>query len=543
MNLIDRKQSIAFIGGRVHTNTSIEIMATAVLIEDGYISAVGHDAEISAQASKAGINIQDLQGAVVTPGLYDSHAHPHWAVKLTSGIDLGGIKTLEELREVLSIEESKLGDGEWLIGWNLEFAVFDGLEIHADLIEESVAGRPTAIMFYDLHTGFGTRAALEAAGIIEPRKFSDRSEIVMGKDGMPTGELSEPSAYNLLFEAAPSRDRNEEREKLKQMFSRFAEVGLTGCAIMDGKPETISLVAELEEREELDLRLTIHQWHAVGDDDATVGLRIAEKDNHGKLWRADAIKLFSDGVIDTGTALLHTPDSCGHSTKGFWLDWRRFKEVVQKYHDAGMLVATHAVGDAAVFEVAKVYKSLTDRPGLPFHSIEHLEVLTDADIEQLRDTKITASMQPLHMQWRSADNDDSWSSRLGPKRWNNGYRVRDILDAGIRLVLGSDWPVAQYDPRIGMAWARGRKAPGLSAAPVFEAAQQLSGREALLAYTLWPAQARGNDNQGKIEAGCVGDLTVWASDPVTASPDELINIPILMTILGGRITHELKNFN
>lgn len=355
--------------------------------------------------------------------------------------------------------------------------------------------------------------------------------------GAPTGELREPSAYQLVFEAAPAPSHEEDRDRLRDMFRRLAAVGLTGGAIMDGKDATVDLLAELEDRGELDHRVTVHHWHAVGDTDDDVARVIANRDRRGRLWQTGAIKLFSDGVIDTGTAWLHQPDSCGDGRAAFWPSWERYGEVVRAYHDAGFLIATHAVGDYAVSRVLDVYATLPERSGLPFHSIEHLEVLSDADVSQLHGSGVTASMQPLHMQWRAADKSDNWTVRLGPDRDETGYRVRDVLDAGVTLTLGSDWPVAQYDPRLGMAWARGRHTPGDPSAHVFEPSQRLSGEEALLAYTLWPAQARGHDDRGLLAVGAVGDLTVWAADPVDASPDELPEIPIALTVVDGRVVH------
>ena len=328
------------------------------------------------------------------------------------------------------------------------------------------------------------------------------------------------------------------------MLRSLAAAGLTGGAIMDGKPGTAELLAELEELGELDQRLTVHRWHAVGDTDEDVAAIIAAKAERGRLWQGGAIKLFSDGVIDTGTAWLHETDTCGDGSVAFWPSWERFGEVVRAYHEAGLLIATHAVGDFAVSRVLDVYATLPERPGLPAHSIEHLEVLSDADLEQLRSfggpssSRVTASMQPLHMQWREADESDNWAKRLGA-RAATGYRVRDVIDAGVTVTLGSDWPVAQYDPRLGMAWARGRHTPGDATAHVFEPDQCLTAEEALFAYTLWPALARGFSDRGVLEVGAVADLTVWGSDPVDASVDELPEIPFTLTVVDGRVVHSL----
>lgn len=529
--------SLALIGGRLRTNTDGRADATALLALDGVITLVGTDAEVIAAAHEAGVEVRDVAGATITPGLFDSHTHPHWAADVTAGVDLGGRGTLDEIREALAAEHARLPEGAWLRGWNLEYEPFEHSGMRGDLLESAAPGRPVALICYDLHTGLGTAPALAAAGITGPREFADASEIVVDERGVPTGELREPSAYGLLFDAAPKPSHDDERDALRDMFRRLAAVGLTGGAIMDGKPHTVELLEELESRGELDHRLTVHQWHAVGDDDNVVRARIAERDRCGRLWQGGAIKLFSDGVIDTGTAWLHTTDTCGDGRAAFWPDWSRYAEVVRKYHDAGMLIATHAVGDYAVSRVLEVYAELPVREGQPAHSIEHLEVLSDADIETLRGANVTASMQPLHMQWRAADLSDNWAVRLGEQRSATGYRVRSVLDAGVRVTLGSDWPVAQYDPRIGMAWARGRHTPGQPHSHVFEPEQCLTGEEALLAYTLWPALARGHKDRGILAEGAVADLTVWSADPVLVSPDDLINVPIVLTVVDGRVVN------
>lgn len=533
---------LALIGARLRSCSDSdpggEEGASAILVIDGRIAKIGGDEEIRGEAAILGLPIRDLGGATVTPGLFDSHTHPNWAAEVTAGVDLGGLETLDDIRSALAAEHARLPEGAWLRGWNLEYEPFERTGMLGGLLEDAAPGRPIALICYDLHTALGTGPALAAAGIDGPRRFDDTSEIVVDDRGVPTGELREPSAYKLLFAAAPARSQIERREALRDMFRRLVASGLTGGAIMDGDEHTVQLLSELEERGELDHRVTVHHWHGVGDDDEDVARVIARKDRRGRLWQTGAIKLFSDGVIDTGTAWLHEADAQGSGSAAFWPSWERFEKVVRAYHDAGMLIATHAVGDHAVARVLEVYATLPTRPGLPSHTIEHLEVLSDADLERLRGSGITASMQPLHMQWRRADLGDNWAARLGSERAATGFRVGDVMRAGVALVLGSDWPVAQYDPRIGMAWARGRHAPGDPSAHVFEPEQRLSAEEALLAYTRWPARARGHADRGALEVGFHADLTVWASDPVEASVDELPDLPVLMTVVEGRVVFE-----
>ncbi|MBC9937589.1 MULTISPECIES: amidohydrolase [unclassified Leucobacter] len=530
-----RGGDLAIVGARLRTNTADHGDATAILAVDGRIRLVGSDAEVREAAETAGIEVRDLAGATVTPGLFDGHTHPVWAAEVTAGVNLGGLETVAEICAALAAEAERVPADRWVRGWNLEYEPFEETGMLASLIEEAVGGRPTALMCYDMHTALVTRAALEAAGVTGAQHFEDASEIVVDADGVPTGELREPSAYQFVLAAAPVLSAEETLEANREMLERLAAVGLTGGAIMDGNAGTIEVLAELEARGQLIQRFTVHHWHTVDTDDAEVARIIAGKDRRGRLWQAGAIKLFSDGVVDTGTAWLHTVDACGDGRAGFWPDWNRYVEVVQDYHDAGMLIATHAVGDYAVSQVLDVYAALPQRDGLPFHSIEHLEVLADSDLEQLKGSGVTASMQPLHMQWRAADGSDNWTVRLGEGRDATGYRARSVLDVGATLVLGSDWPVAQYDPRLGMAWARGRHTPGDPNARVFEPGERLSGEEALLAYTLWPAEARGHLDRGALAPGMVADFTVWAQDPVLTDADALPDLAIVATIVDGKV--------
>lgn len=530
-------RSFALTNVKLITNTREHEGATALLVVDGRITALGSDDEVQSLAATAQVAVRDGKGATVTPGLFDSHTHPHWAAEVTRGVDLGGCGTIGELQERVAAYAATLTADEWVLAWNLEFEPFEGVGVLGSHFDEAVAGRPFAAMFYDLHSGLVNARALAETGVTEAPTFDDLSEVVVDAAGVLTGELREPSAYKLVFDRIPPLSHDAERDALRDQFRMLAEVGLTGGAIMDGRPRTVDLIEELESRGELDQRVVVHHWHAVGDDDARVAEVIAAKDRAGELWQTGAIKLFSDGVIDTGTAWLHEPDACGDGKEAFWPDWNRYREVVRAYHDAGMLIATHAVGDYAVNRVLEVYEGLPEREGLPSHSIEHLEVLSDADIERITGSGVTASMQPLHMQWREGDDSDNWATRLG-ERAATGYRVRDVLNTGARVTLGSDWPVAQYDPRIGMAWARGRHTPGVAGAPVFEPEQQLTGEEALLAYTLWPAQARGWSDRGALSVGAVADITVWGENPVAVSPDELVGVDIVATVVDGRFVHD-----
>jgi predicted amidohydrolase YtcJ len=152
------------------------------------------------------------------------------------------------------------------------------------------------------------------------------------------------------------------------------------------------------------------------------------------------------------------------------------------------------------------------RAGGRGHRLEHLETLPDDLVRAVARSGYTASMQPVHLNAIGPN----WNERLGPERAARAFRMRDLLDAGAPLTLGSDWPVGDADPRLGMIAAR---------------RHGLAGEEALAGYTLAPARAVG-DAGGRIRVGLRADLTGMAEDPVHA-PDA----PVWLTVVAGRVVH------
>ena len=509
---------------------------TAVAVTGGRISAVADDADVLALAGPD-TRLIDAAGAALVPGLIDSHMHPIWGIELTRGVDLYGLD-FEGVRSALAREAEQLPEDAWVCGWNLDHNVFDSA-LRGDLFDDVLGGRPLAVVLYDLHTALGNPAALAAAGITGEETFDDASLVVIDEFGVPTGELREIPAYLLLLDAVPPIPQDEYIARLRALFATLNSAGITSAVVMDGRDKHLDLLAEMEKAGDLTVQLHIAMWHQPGDGDDRVAQIVSQLGRSGRGWRVQLIKMFLDGVIESGTAWLNEPDTCGTGTHSFWKDLDRYEEVTGKYIDAGYQIATHSVGDAGVGQILSAYKRVgtESASGAP-NRIEHLEVLTDADISQLAETGVVASMQPLHMQWRAGDGSDAWASRLGPHRSRHGaFRVKDVLEAGGRAALGSDWPVAQYDPRLGMAWARLRRTPGSPGAPVFEPDQRLSGYEALLGYTRWAAEALGRDDLGVIRTGAAANLVLFAEDPAETDGDALPHLPVLLTMVDGKPVH------
>lgn len=510
----------------------------SIAIAEGRILAVGEAEDIAEAFRGAGTRIDDARGTTVTPGLIDAHLHPIQGVEIVQGIDLGGITDLGRVLELLRAEAARVRrdtvDG-WVRAWNLDYAVFDETGIAAAAIDDALEGVPALLLFFDVHTSLASSEALSRAGITGARSFDDASEIVVDASGAPTGELREESAWGLVTRIIPQPSREETLDTARGILARMRRCGLTGGTIMDGSTETLDLLEALEQSgsglpvrivSAVDLKPT-----ADADERAQI---IAQLHRGGERWRGGSIKLYADGVIDTGTGWLYEPDTHGEGLNPFWVDQAAFLQTVREFTDAGFQIATHAIGDRAVGETISAYETVGCRAaGRPVHRIEHLECLDPRDVARLGATGITASMQLQHMQWRTPDGSDAWAERLGPRRAAQAWSAGSVLRAGAPLALGSDWPIADLDARKGMAWAVLRRAPGDRDGFIFEPGERLTSAQAVHGYTRAAAIAQGDDDLGVIRPGARADLAVWAEDPTRVDGDDLADLPALATYLDG----------
>ena len=535
-----RTADIIIEGARVRTMLPGEPDGSvrSIAIAGGRILGIGAADDVREAFRGTATRIDDAAGRTVTPGLIDAHLHPIQGVDIVQGVDLGGLTDLRIVLDRLREEAARVRRdtvGGWVRAWNLDYAAFEGARIAAATIDEALGDVPALLYFFDVHTALVNTAGLAAAGITGARTFDDTSEIVVDADGRPTGELREESAYADVLAVIPKLGREETLDTARRTLALMRRSGLTGGAIMDGNTGTLDLLEALDATGSgLPVRIVSAVDVKPAADAGERARLMAQRDRGGDRWRGGMIKLYADGVIDSGTGWLYEPDTHGEGTTPFWADHDAFVRTVAEFTAAGFQIATHAIGDRAVGETISAYEAAGLRAaGRPAHRIEHLECLDPRDIARLAATGVTASMQLMHMQWRIPDGSDAWSERLGPERAKQAWNAGSVLRAGAPLALGSDWPIAELDARVGLAWAMLRRTPGDRDAHVYEPEERLTALEALHGYTRGAALAQGDDDLGVIREGAHADLAVWEEDPALVSGDEILHLPVTTTYLAG----------
>ncbi|MGX6446478.1 amidohydrolase [Patulibacter sp. S7RM1-6] len=526
---------LALVGAAVRTLDPDRPDATALAVRDGRIVAVGSETDVRGACDHR-TEVIDLDGAAVVPGLIDAHTHPFMGALEARGVDLMDARTLDDVRRLVRAERERRADGEWVLGYGLDYNAFEATGIHGELLADAAGGGPALLTFVDVHTSLATPRALELAGVDGPRNFGEHAEIVCDDAGRPTGELRESAAMELLRAAVPPLSDEGRYALFAATLRRFAAAGITSTHAMNGDLSTLELLARLEARGDLATRIVAPFLVAPESTEDEWAAFAARRDAAGRRWRGGVAKFFIDGVIDSGTAWLFAPDSEGAGTSPFWPDPAQYRRAVAYFAGRGFQCVTHACGDRGVHEALNAYRDAGAPQGAP-HRVEHIETIQPDDLPRFAAEGVTASMQTQHMMELAHDRTDNWSARLGPDRCDRAFLTRDLWESGALVALGSDWPVARYDPREGLASARLRRNPSRPEQVPYDD-QALDGLRALEGYTRNAARAVGEEERlGVLRPGCLADVTVLDRDPVDTAAEELMDARVRLTVVDGEVVH------
>jgi len=205
----------------------------------------------------------------------------------------------------------------------------------------------------------------------------------------------------------------------------------------------------------------------------------------------------------------------------------------------GYPLAIHAIGDRAnrmVLDVlADVGGGSRGKPNLYRHRIEHVQLLHPDDMGRLAALGVVASMQPIH-----ATQDYEMADRYWGERCATGYAWRSLLEAGTVLAFGSDCPVEDLNPFLGIHAAVTRcRTDGSPGPEGWYPQQRLTVEEAVRGYTLGAAYAAGlEDRLGSLSPGKLADLVILDQDIFTCDPMAIAEVRVMATMIGGRFVYD-----
>jgi hypothetical protein len=538
---------------RVFTADPAQPSAEAVAIEGDRLVFVGSDADADGWRARRTI---DAQGATLTPGIIDSHYHLLFGSTELGHVQLWDVESLDQLGQVIRAAAADQADDEPISGAQLRYEIMPpGRALTRHDLDAILPDRPLTIMAYDHHTAWANTKALELAGALGGAPTGPNSAIVIGADGLATGELVEPAAYCVVlrhFDAwgrtvkglmgttagAPRLNPARERRWLREGLKLAARSGITSVHNMDGDAEQAAFYARMEADGELTLR--VHIPYSIFPTTTLDALDEADDMAHmytGSRLRSGRVKLFMDGVLESRTALLLDDYADQPGSRGDALySVEHFERLAVECDRRGLQISVHAIGDAAVRRTLDGYERAQQINGVrdSRHRIEHIELIHPADLPRLARLGVVASMQPLHCPIRYPETHEVAPERIGQRRWGRSYAWQNVRGAGAPLVFGSDWPIVSPSPLLGLHAALTRQPWG---ADEFDQRQSLA--DALISYTRAGAHAEFQESvKGQVKVGMLADLALFSADLFATPEADLPRLQVVMTVCGGQIVYE-----
>lgn len=515
--------------GRFVTLDAVQPEVEAIAVADGRIVGAGTRAAMLALGGKGTKRI-DVPGIAV-PGWLDAHAHISGLGSTLESLNIERMSK-EAIGKAVADVAQKTPAGDWIIGRGWDEGYFATREdpTAADL-DPMTSQHPVVLSGIAEHSVWVNSRALERAGITTETPDPPGGRIVRDAEGHPTGLLLE-EAQKLVTAVMPNANTEATRERrIRAALQQYVRWGLTGVHDAGTELEDIAILKRLLKNGELPIRV-----YAMAYGDAAIdhylknGPEIGAGD--GRLT-IRSFKIYVDGALGSRGAELSSPYSDAPQTSGLrQMEDADLDRFIRRAHEKRFQVNAHAIGDLAVKRmldaIERNHVSAADR-----YRVEHASMISPPNLQRFHTLGVIASMQPVFIGEYSR-----WGrERLGPERAAWLMPVADVVITGAVLASGTDYPASDSgDPRTTLNALVTRT--GFDGKPKegFFPRQAVDITTALWSMSEGPAYAAFQEKDlGKLTIGRYADFTVLGEDPRTVPKERLLHIPVLMTVVGGKV--------
>lgn len=523
--------------GIVFNGIDTQPFTGSVIIRNNLIIKVQKNNDVQ-EYIDANTIVYDCTGMLISPGFNDAHTHiPYGAFLLDSdfGLNFDGESDkdifLKKLREFADLHPKN----EWIYGYNAGWSA-DNIPDKND-IDAIMPDRPVIVQHMDGHSMVVNTKSLEKRGVDENTPIPDGGHMGFDNDGTLNGRLYDDA--NFLFSKVLYSPSDDEFKRIYKNFLKEAKrLGITSAGELYptfvGKEDIYSIFKELEEDNQLTVRMIFATRLLSYDPNSYQAM--CQTYNSDKLKCYGTKDLF-DGVITVHTALMLEPYTDDPSTCGCTAN------PIDKIHDGviqacrdGIPVRLHCIGDGAVRKALDFIEegiNLYGNKGIR-HGIEHIESCHPDDIQRFKKLNVCANMQPMHAVF---DPEAEEAFRGERCRWC--WPMRDLLDAGAVISMGTDFPIVGLNPFHSLYAAVTRKDPFGKIKEGWQLHQAIPIGEALKAHTYGSAYSQARENQiGSLQEGLLADVIVIDRDLFHVDPEEIKDAAVKLTIFDGKVIYD-----
>lgn len=526
---------------RIYTVDDAHPFVAALAVRGGRIAFAG-DVRGAMALRGAQTRVLDLGGRTVIPGMVDAHGHVSGLGDALAIVDLVGSTSVEDVVARVVAKSGGTSAGQWVAGrgWDQNRWGDTRFPSHEKL-SAAVPNNPVILTRIDGHAVFANRKAMELAGITSATKDPEGGQIIRDASGNPTGVFVD-NAMALVRRVVPPPTREEVKRAVMAAIADGQRWGLTGVHDAGSDETVLSVYDELGKSGQMNFRMYAmisggRTESPMLDRLIAAGPKSALYD--GTLW-VRSIKLYSDGALGSRGAALLDPYSDDAKNNGLLVSDPKFIEAIAvKALKAGFQVNTHAIGDRGNRVTLDAYEAALKQVPVADHRfrIEHAQILNYADVPRFAQLGVIPSMQASHQ-----TSDMYWAgTRLGVHRLPGAYAWRALLNTGVVIPNGSDFPVEYVNPLISFHAAIARQDANDWPAGGWYPEQAMTREEALKAMTIWPAYSAFQEKElGSLAPGKYADFTVLDQDIMRVPASLILKTHVVSTWVGGKPVYEAK---
>jgi predicted amidohydrolase YtcJ len=582
MDKAQNVKSYVYIKGKIYTANKNNDFVEGIIIENNKIKLVGSNKDCEEFLTSNQISEEKVKrifmkpSEVAMPGFIDSHVHPIVGKTRERGLDLSNCSFLKEAVEKITEYVKQKPIDEWIIGSGYGDHLFtEENPINYRVLDNICSDRPVVINRYDCHATWLNSKAIEIIQITNLTPNPEAGVIEKDKNGQINGVLHD-SAMNFLKGKTPELTQAEVEEILIEAMDKFKSLGIVGY--MDAAVrKNFDVYRNVYMNKDMILPrcslsmciIPIFFDPDPKDEDPQEGETLFEcglrkldiffSTNRVKNWdsfsggpnrlRVNSVKIFLDGVFESGTALFTCSCMGGKdhtNSKPLTYSQDDLMKVCKYFYENDIQMHCHSIGDLATTNYLNTLEQILRmcstgeaqrKLQLQKNYLAHMQKVKEVDFQRMVDLNISTNFSPY---WFKPDSyTPIFKDLIGKEDVKECYPIKNMLEKGIKICFGSDWPVSTLNPLDGIEVAVTHREIGIEDGDEndsYNPHQNLSLYNALKAYMSGSAYVLGlEEMSGSLEPEKLADVIILDKDIFNIKPSQIHTAKVVMTMIDGEI--------